>query len=403
MTVRKDVLLQRPADVEISVRQRQVRIQQGNRVLSAGDYSLALMQAFATPKTLEQGLSELAGLAPGRWSWMKLAAEARLLAAAGLLLPVDDVPVELLSHPNRLDGADVHIRMLDDVARTECFREALRRQVTSEDIVVDVGTGTGILAASAAQAGARHVYAIERSPNLAKLARRFFAENGLEQQITVIEGASTEVSLPERADIMVSEIIGNDPLAEGVVSTAQDARARLLKPDARLIPSVVSIHALPLEVPDAAYSRHFFTEASLGRWRESYGLDFSVFREVGKAHAGSMLIPSRETRKWPRFCEALEVAKVDLTIAEHDNLAAAVSFTAQRSGELNGVLIYFELDMAPGLIFSLHPDQATSTNSWANKVWLPAEGVQVKEGEQWQLTYRYDRNQLSQFSFERLG
>ena len=88
---------------------------------------------------------------------------------------------------------------------------------------------------AAAPAGAKRVYAIEVRP-IAEVAARFFQGSGLGDRITLIRGNSTEISLPERADVLVSEIIGNDPLAEQVLDTATcDAVARLLKPGARLI------------------------------------------------------------------------------------------------------------------------------------------------------------------------
>jgi predicted RNA methylase len=51
--------------------------------------------------------------------------------------------------------------MLRDQRRTKSFLEAVRNVVSPGDVVIDIGTGTGILAAAAAQAGARHVYAVE--------------------------------------------------------------------------------------------------------------------------------------------------------------------------------------------------------------------------------------------------
>ena len=228
--MKKDTLLQRAEDLEITLHRRQVTVATSDgRRLRQSDRALAVLHAFATPKTLEQGLAELAAQAQGRLGWMQFASEARVLTLAGALRPVDGSTVSLPTHPGRFDAADVHIRMLEDVPRTHAFREALRCCVRPDDIVVDVGTGTGILAALAAQAGAAHVYAIERSPNTAKLAQAFFAANGLGDRITVIEGASNEVCLPRKANVMVSEVVGNDPLDEGIIQTTQDAIARLLR------------------------------------------------------------------------------------------------------------------------------------------------------------------------------
>lgn len=265
--MKKDTLLQRAEDLEIALHRREATITNEGPRVKQSDRALAVLHAFSTPKTLEQGLADLKGLAQGRWDWMQLGSDAHVLTVTGALRPVDGTKVALPTHSGRFDAADVHIRMLEDAPRTHAFREALVRCVRPDDIVVDVGTGTGVLAALAAQAGAAHVYAIERSTNTAKLAKEFFAANGFADRISVIEGASTEVTLPRKAHVMVSEVVGNDPLDEGIIQTTQDAIARLLEPDPRLIPGRLRIFALPLQVPRGLRERHFFSDRHIERWR----------------------------------------------------------------------------------------------------------------------------------------
>jgi predicted RNA methylase len=67
--------------------------------------------------------------------------------------------------------------------------------------------------AIAAACASSHVYAIEAS-GIGKLAKAIFKANGLADRITLIEGWSTQVNLPEKADVLISEIIGNEPLGE---------------------------------------------------------------------------------------------------------------------------------------------------------------------------------------------
>lgn len=89
-------------------------------------------------------------------------------------------------------------QMLTDHNRMAAYHAAIvgNSDVFRDKVVMDVGTGSGILAVWAAQAGARRVYAIEYT-DMARHARRVVAANGLEDVVTVIQGAVEDVVLPE--------------------------------------------------------------------------------------------------------------------------------------------------------------------------------------------------------------
>ena len=70
--------------------------------------------------------------------------------------------------------------MLEDHKRTGAYYQAVmqnRRQFEGK-VVLDVGTGSGILAVFAAKAGARKVYAVEATP-MAKFAQSLVEHNGV--------------------------------------------------------------------------------------------------------------------------------------------------------------------------------------------------------------------------------
>ena len=78
-----------------------------------------------------------------------------------------------------------HARMLHDDRRTGDYLTALREAVRPGDVVLDLGTGSGVLAVAAARAGARRVYAIEAT-DIAEVAERVFAANGVQDRVTLI-------------------------------------------------------------------------------------------------------------------------------------------------------------------------------------------------------------------------
>ena len=150
--------------------------------------------------------------------------------------------------------------MMDDERRTPLFERAIKERLAAmpDAVVVDLGTGPfAVLALIAARAGARKVYAIEAIPAAAKRAREAVkkATDVPPGCIEILEGFSTAVSLPEKADLVVAEIVGSVASEEGMHATLRDAQARFLKrphDPSSFIPTRCQTVAAP-----AAYALHY--------------------------------------------------------------------------------------------------------------------------------------------------
>jgi len=146
------------------------------------------------------------------------------------------IPSRIASRNSDLMEAvnDFHFAMMNDHGRNKFYLDALRKVISKDSLVVEVGTGSGLLAMICAQLGAKHVTAIEANRSLAGLARHNMRQNGLEGRVTVLNKMSTDVTeadLPHgRADVLVSEILGTLMLSESALEYMEDARLRLLKP-----------------------------------------------------------------------------------------------------------------------------------------------------------------------------
>ena len=148
-----------------------------------------------------------------------------------------------MSSTAHLEGVDYHRRMIDDTLRVEAFLRAIEATVTPDDVVLDIGAGTGILSMFAARAGARKVYAVELAP-VARLARKIVAANGYDAVIEVIEGDVRTLDLPEKVTVLVSDCLGNFLLSDAMVNVLASAR-RLLAPNARILPRYVDLKLAP--------------------------------------------------------------------------------------------------------------------------------------------------------------
>src|SRR5438309_7828089 len=103
---------------------------------------------------------------------------------------------------------------LADGNRVSAFRHAIEEVVTPGDVVLDLGSGTGILGFMACLAGAKRVYAVDEGP-IVGLAREVAKANGFQDRITQIQGLSTRVALPETVDIALADQKGRSGLGQG--------------------------------------------------------------------------------------------------------------------------------------------------------------------------------------------
>ena len=153
--------------------------------------------------------------------------------------------------------------MVGDKSRTPQFEKSIIKRLNSvidgpgSQIVLDLGTGPyAYFAIIAAKAGAKKVYAIEASSDACKMAREAVTKAGYDNIITILEGYSTDITLPDnvKADFAIAEIVGSVASEEGVVATINDARLRLVKsPDdpTSWIPRAIQTLGAP-----ASYSLH---------------------------------------------------------------------------------------------------------------------------------------------------
>lgn len=235
---------------------------------------------------------------------------------------------------------DYHRVLLDDLVRVDAYERAIRQLVRPGDVVLDVGTGTGLLAMLAARRGAR-VHAVESMP-IAELARELIAANGLSDRITVHRADLCELEAIEPVDLIVGDWLGRFLVDDGMVQ-AVEAAGRWATAATRWCPSEVRLRIAP--VGDFAHPPVDLFRGGL------LGLDLG-----------------------PGLRRALDTCYAVQLDAAHALGAAAtwavqrppalvggepVGFTVARDGQLRGFAGWFEADLAPGLTLSTAPGVPT--------------------------------------------
>lgn len=387
-----DALLHRAPELTIKLESNNdsVIIMDGETIAS-GVYGLAILEVFSRPTTFSGALEQLRVRTRGAQDWINLTSTIVMLHKAGVLQDTAQAKPTLSAKARTggFDAAPIHIKMLNDRTRTSQYLKAIDEVVKPGDVVLDIGTGTGVLAVAAARAGARHVYAIEAS-GIGRSARTTFERNGLADKITLVEGWSTQVDLPEPADVLVSEIIGNEPLGEQVLEVTLDALKRLLKPQARLIPRRVRIFGLGLAVPHEALSERTFTEELLDQWRSWYGIDLYSLLEAARSSKQLFFVKPREVDHWQAVTDPMLLVDIELDRLEHAFVAkTTASSTAKAEDQLTGTLVYFELELSPTVRLSTHPAEAGEACSWRLPVWISPQPLSLLIGDRLQMSYEY--------------
>lgn len=253
--------------------------------------------------------------------------------------------------------------LLLDTVRVSAYAQAIRETVTPDDVVVDVGTGSGILAVLAAKAGARKVYAIERG-GVADLAERVFRENGVSDRIELLRMDARDARFPQPPTVIVTETLGALGIEEDIVSLLKLLRARCA-PNAKLIPHMLRMYIAPLSDPQLADSLTRLDAqegVSLAEVRTRVGQRVSVRRIPAAYLAGE------------RVCFASHALA-------HDSLADTYSarLVAARSCEINSLATWFEADLSPGVMLTNAPDAPWT--SWT-QLTLPLDPpLVVTEGD----------------------
>lgn len=275
-----------------------------------------------------------------------------------------------------------HFTMLRDERRNEAYERALREVVRPGQRVLDIGTGSGLLAMMAARAGAGEVVACEAVPAIAAKAREIVAANGLAERVRIVDKPSTRlvpgVDLPGPADVLVTEIFDAALIGEGALPTFEDAWARLLAPDATVIPGRGRVLAQAVE------SRDLREALAVGEVR---GFDLSAFNEFASRYLPTTNLPPFA---FAPLAEACVLFEVDFHARRHAPAERRVAMRAQADGQVDAVLVWCDIALTASISCDNAPGLGDGPTHWGQMVQLVLPGRPVRAGDELRLVARHD-------------
>jgi protein arginine N-methyltransferase 1 len=261
----------------------------------------------------------------------------------------------------RLEGLLLlHEALLADRARNRAFLRALQAAALRDATVLDVGSGSGVWAVTAARLGARRVVAVEREALLVPVIRRLAAENGVADRIEIVQGDSRRLRLRREFDLVVSETVGNWGFDEDVVPVLADACARFLRPNGVLIPRALALLARPVRLRRRAGAS---VDGLAVTARSLRGLSLHVPRPAAARDLQPLAPPARlidvDLRRAP--------ARLPLTGLRGE-------WRLRDAGRIDGFALWVEMTLAPGVVLS-----TLSGTHW-NPTLFPVEPLVTSRG-----------------------
>jgi protein arginine N-methyltransferase 1 len=220
----------------------------------------------------------------------------------------------------------------------------------------------------ACQFGARQVYALEPGDGI-HVARRVAKENGYSNQITFLQDLSTRITLPECADVIISDLHGVLPYYGFHIPSIMDARQRHLAPGGILIPQQDQIWVAVVSAPEQY-------QESVSPWEKNkYHLSMQAARQTVTNTWGRGKIKETDFLVDPQCCATLDYR----TISSPD-LSVTLTWVATRPGTAHGLSAWFDTEVAAGICLSNAPGQPELVYGHAFFPWT--EPVDLTAGDQ---------------------
>ena len=290
---------------------------------------------------------------------------------------LDDEDYEDSGYFQSYDHFDIHREMLQDQIRTLAYKDAVEKNpsVFKDKVVLDVGCGSGILSMIAAKAGAKKVYAVEKSEIVTSAIANIF-ENGLQDKIQVLHTNVEEINLPEKVDIIISEWMGYFLLYESMLDSVLQAAGKWLNPGGFLLPNQAKIYLCASNCSQI-YNRY------IDYWQDVYGFKMSCMKTSVVKEATVLDVPADSIVTNSAKVFDLEITK-DSSQKQLD-FKQKFSLTSNADDKIRFIVGYFDVDFnLPETSINLPTcpvKKGERSTHWKQTVFFLPQPLDVKSGE----------------------
>jgi len=212
---------------------------------------------------------------------------------------------------------DLVCQCLIDPDKATAFEEVFKSVIKSDYRVLDLGTGSGILALLAARAGAKEVTAVEFDPFIADVARNNIKHNGYADKIKVISADARTVafSVGEKFDVIAMEMLSTGLVDEFQIQAINNlCEQGLITSETILVPSS---------------EENYFTLAEFDF--SNYGFEIKMVRHLWSHDHNDDSVKYVSDKKILNF--------IDFSKRIDENFSAELSFVVTKDSKLNSVCL----------------------------------------------------------------
>ncbi len=271
-----------------------------------------------------------------------------------------------------------HGGYVSDAVKIDAYRRALGNLIRPDDVVIDMGCGSGLLGLLALQAGAGRLIAVDSGPIL-ELARETFERNGFGDRVEYHRMHSSKLTLATPADVLVYDQVGGFAHEVGLTRNVRDLLDRgVLKADARIVPGSFDLYVAPVSAPPGDDPVRPWTTGESG-------FDFEPF------HRSAANSPFRLTAK-ADWLVGPGVHAGHLDAGDEGNISFEVVTHAETAGNVTGIVGYMRAHLDPEGGVSLTNDPADPGRFDRWHVYHPVEpAIAVEPGDE--ITMSFTINQ----------
>ncbi len=263
---------------------------------------------------------------------------------------------------------ELQLKLLGDNLRNKAFYEALKKIIVKgKTVVADIGSGTGFLSFLASKLGAKECHLYEYDEELMQLSREIAVVNKI-KNCKFITAHSAEIIHPAKADIVISETLGNYALEENIIENMRDTK-RFLKPGGIIVPQKVEQFVAPVISPRLINK--------INTWKNiGFELDLSPIAPaalnnmfVYKILSTDLLQQKNAIQKWDN---------IDLQKNEQSVRTGRTQWKIEKKCTIFGFAVWWNCKLIPGITLSTSPYEETT--HW-EQIFLPlSKSLNLKKG-----------------------